>query len=137
MNPSTAQATVMVDEFLRCGLTDAIVCPGSRSTPLAMALAAAEARGEIVLHVRLDERTAGYLAVGLAKVTGVPAIVVTTSGTAAVNLHPAIVEAEQSGVPLIAVTADRPPELRGGVPHACAPRATYGPAKLRPGRDGH
>jgi 2-succinyl-5-enolpyruvyl-6-hydroxy-3-cyclohexene-1-carboxylate synthase len=113
VNPSTAQATVMVDEFLRCGLTDAVLSPGSRSTPLAMALAAAESRGELTLHVRLDERTAGYLAVGLAKVTGVPAIVVTTSGTAAVNLHPAIVEADQSCVPLIAVTADRPPELRG------------------------
>jgi 2-succinyl-5-enolpyruvyl-6-hydroxy-3-cyclohexene-1-carboxylate synthase len=113
VNPSTAQATVMVDEFLRCGITDAVLSPGSRSTPLAIALAKAEARGDLTLHVRLDERTAGYLAIGLAKVTGVPAIVVTTSGTAAVNLHPAIVEAEQSGVPLIAVTADRPPQLRG------------------------
>jgi 2-succinyl-5-enolpyruvyl-6-hydroxy-3-cyclohexene-1-carboxylate synthase len=113
VNPSTAQATVMVDEFLRCGVTDAVLSPGSRSTPLAMALAAAEARGDIALHVRLDERTAGYLAIGLAKVTGVPAIVVTTSGTAAVNLHPAVVEAQQTGVPLIAVTADRPPQLRG------------------------
>jgi 2-succinyl-5-enolpyruvyl-6-hydroxy-3-cyclohexene-1-carboxylate synthase len=103
----------MVDEFLRCGVTDAVLSPGSRSTPLAMALAAAEARGELALHVRLDERTAGYLAIGLAKVTGIPAIVVTTSGTAAVNLHPAIIEAEQSGVPLIALTADRPPQLRG------------------------
>ena len=103
----------MVDEFLRCGVTDAVLAPGSRSTPLAMALAAAEARGEITLHVRLDERSAGYLAVGIAKVTGVPAIVVTTSGTAAVNLHPAVVEAESSAVPLIAVTADRPPQLRG------------------------
>lgn len=103
----------MVDEFVRCGVTDAVLSPGSRSTPLALALAAAESRGELVLHVRLDERTAGYLAIGIAKVTGVPAIVVTTSGTAAVNLHPAIVEAEQSGIPLIAVTADRPPALRG------------------------
>ncbi len=103
----------MVDELLRCGLTDAVLSPGSRSTPLAMALAAAEARGEITLHVRLDERTAGYLAVGIARVTGVPPIVVTTSGTAAVNLHPALVEADQSGIPIIAVTADRPPQLRG------------------------
>jgi 2-succinyl-5-enolpyruvyl-6-hydroxy-3-cyclohexene-1-carboxylate synthase len=103
----------MVDEFLRCGVTDAVVSPGSRSTPLAMALAAAESRGELTLHVRLDERSAGYLAVGLARVTGIPAIVVTTSGTASVNLHPAVVEADQSGVPLIAVTADRPPQLRG------------------------
>ncbi len=113
MNPSTAQATVMVDEFVRCGVTDAVLSPGSRSTPLALALAAAEERGDLTLHVRLDERTAGYLAIGLAKVTGVPAIVVTTSGTAAVNLHPAIVEAAHSGVPLIAVTTDRPPVLRG------------------------
>lgn len=103
----------MVDEFLRCGVTDAVLAPGSRSTPLAMALAAAEERGEITLHVRLDERSAGYLAVGIAKVTGVPPIIVTTSGTAAVNLHPALVEADQSSLPLIAVTADRPPQLRG------------------------
>lgn len=113
MNPSTAQATVMVDEFLRCGVTDAVLAPGSRSTPLALALAAAEERGEITLHVRLDERSAGYLAIGLAKVTGLPPIVVTTSGTAAVNLHPAVVEADQSAIPFIAVTADRPPQLRG------------------------
>lgn len=103
----------MVDEFLRCGITDAVLAPGSRSTPLALALADAERRGEICLHVRLDERSAGYLALGLAKVTGIPAIVLTTSGTAAVNLHPAVVEADESAVPLIAVTADRPPALRG------------------------
>jgi len=103
----------MVDEFIRCGLTDAIVSPGSRSAPLAMALAQAEQRGEISLHVRLDERSAGFLAIGIAKVTGVPPIIVTTSGTAAVNLHPAVVEADQSGVPLIVITADRPPQLRG------------------------
>jgi 2-succinyl-5-enolpyruvyl-6-hydroxy-3-cyclohexene-1-carboxylate synthase len=103
----------MVDEFLRCGVTDAVLSPGSRSTPLALALAAAEERGEITLHVRLDERSAGYLAVGIAKVTGVPPIVVTTSGTAAVNLHAALVEADQSSIPMIAVTADRPPQLRG------------------------
>jgi len=117
----------MVDEFLRCGITDAVLSPGSRSTPLAMALAAAETRGELALHVRLDERTAGYLAVGLAKVTGIPAIVVTTSGTASVNLHPAIVEAEASGVPLIAVTADRPPQLRGvGANQTIRQAAVYG-----------
>lgn len=103
----------MVDELVRCGVTDAVLSPGSRSTALALALADAERRGALTLHVRLDERTAGYLAVGIAKVTGVPAVVVTTSGTAAVNLHPAIVEADQSGVPLIALTADRPPQLRG------------------------
>ena len=103
----------MVDELLRCGVTDAVLAPGSRSTPLALALAEAESNEQITLHVRLDERSAGYLALGLAKVTGVPSIVVTTSGTAAVNLHPAVVEADESGIPLIAVTADRPASLRG------------------------
>ena len=112
MNPSTAQARVLVDEFLRCGVVDAVVAPGSRSTPLAIALAEAEERGEIVLHVRIDERSAGFLALGLAKVSGLPSLVLTTSGTAAVNLHPAIVEADESGIPLIALTADRPPQLR-------------------------
>jgi 2-succinyl-5-enolpyruvyl-6-hydroxy-3-cyclohexene-1-carboxylate synthase len=83
----------MVDELIRCGVCDVIVAPGSRSAPLAIAFAEAEARGEIVLHVRLDERTAGFLALGLGKVSGIPAVVLTTSGTAAVNLHPAIIEA--------------------------------------------
>ena len=108
MNPSTTAARIMIDEFVRCGITDFVVAPGSRSAPLAMALAAAELRGELTLHVRLDERTAGYLALGLAKVSGVPAVVVTTSGTAAVNLHPAMVEADHSNIALISVTADRP-----------------------------
>ncbi len=112
MNPSTAEAIVLVDELLRCGVTDAVLAPGSRSTPLAVALATAEARGDLTLHVRLDERSAGYTALGIGKVTGVPAVVLTTSGTAAVNLHPAIVEADESGVPMLVVTADRPPRLR-------------------------
>lgn len=103
----------MVDELIRCGVTDAVLAPGSRSAPLAMALAQAEARGEITLHVRIDERSAGYLALGLGKVSGVPAAVITTSGTAAVNLHPAMVEADLADVPLLAITADRPPALRG------------------------
>jgi len=113
MNPSTVQARVVVDELIRCGVTDVVLAPGSRSAPLALALARAEAAGELVLHVRLDERSAGYLALGLGKVTGVPAAVVTTSGTAAVNLHPAMVEAHESDIPLLAITADRPPALRG------------------------
>lgn len=103
----------MVDELVRCGVTDVVLAPGSRSTPLAIAVAEAEQRGDVTLHVRLDERSAGYLALGLAKVTGIPSVLVTTSGTAAVNLHPAIVEADQSGIPLLAITADRPPQLRG------------------------
>lgn len=112
VNPSTAEAIVLVDELLRCGVTDAVLAPGSRSTPLALALATAEERGDLTLHVRLDERSAGYTALGIGKVTGVPAVVLTTSGTAAVNLHPSIVEADESGVPMLVVTADRPPRLR-------------------------
>jgi 2-succinyl-5-enolpyruvyl-6-hydroxy-3-cyclohexene-1-carboxylate synthase len=84
-----------------------------RSAPLAFALHRADAEGRLRLHVRIDERTAGFLALGLAKASGRPVPVVTTSGTAAVNLHPAVVEASHAGVPLLALTADRPPELRG------------------------
>ncbi len=102
----------MVDELIRSGVSDAVLAPGSRSTPLAIAFAEAERDERITLHVRLDERSAGYLGLGIAKVTGVPTVVLTTSGTAAVNLHPALVEADESGVPLIALTADRPGALR-------------------------
>lgn len=112
MNPATAEALVLVDELVRCGVTDVVLAPGSRSTPLALALAAAETRGDLVLHVRLDERSAAYCALGISRVTGVPAVVVTTSGTAAVNLHPALVEADESSIPLLVMTADRPPRLR-------------------------
>ena len=127
MNPSTAQARVMIEEFIRCGVTDAVLAPGSRNAPLALALADAEREGAITLHVRTDERSAAYLALGLAKVTGVPPVVVTTSGTAAVNLHPAMVEAHESGVALIAVTADRPPRLRDvGANQAIEQTAIFG-----------
>lgn len=113
MDPATAQALVMVDELERCGIADVVVAVGSRSAPLALALASAESRGELRVHVRVDERSAGFLALGIGKATGVPAAVVTTSGTASVNLLPAIVEAHEARIPLIAVTADRPPRLRG------------------------
>ena len=113
MNPSTAFARVLVDEFLRGGVTDAVLAPGSRSAPVALALAAAERAGRLRLHVRIDERTAAFLALGLAKASARPVPVLTTSGTAAVHLHAAVLEADASGVPLLAVTADRPPELRG------------------------
>ena len=112
-NPSTAQARVLVDELVRHGVRDAVLCPGSRSAPLALALAAAERAGLIRLHVRIDERGAGYLALGLAAGSGSAVPVVVTSGTAVANLHPAMVEAAQSGVPVMALTANRPPELRG------------------------
>ena len=112
MPPSVAQALVMVDELMRCGVTDVVLGVGSRSAPLALALAAAEERGEIRLHVRVDERVAGFLALGIGKATGVPAAVVTTSGTAVANLLPAVVEAHESRIPLIVLTADRPGRLR-------------------------
>jgi 2-succinyl-5-enolpyruvyl-6-hydroxy-3-cyclohexene-1-carboxylate synthase len=113
VNPSTAFARVLVDELVRGGVTDAVLAPGSRSAPVALALASAERDGRLRLHVRIDERTAAFLALGLAKVSGRPVPVLTTSGTAAAHLHAAVLEADASGVPLLALTADRPPELRG------------------------
>jgi len=113
VNPATAFARVLVDELLRGGVTDAVLAPGSRSAPVALALAAAERAGRLRLHVRIDERTAAFLALGLAKASGRPVPVLTTSGTAAAHLHAAVLEADASGIPLLALTADRPPELRG------------------------
>lgn len=113
MNPSTAFAGVVVDELIRCGVREAVLAPGSRSAPLALALAAADREGRLRLHVRIDERTAGFLAIGLIRGTGLPVPVVTTSGTAVANLHPAVLEASHSGLPLVVLSADRPPSLRG------------------------
>ncbi|HTZ92436.1 MAG TPA: 2-succinyl-5-enolpyruvyl-6-hydroxy-3-cyclohexene-1-carboxylic-acid synthase [Streptosporangiaceae bacterium] len=115
MNPSTAFATVLVDEFIRCGLRDAVIAPGSRSAPLALALhSAATAPGSpLRLHVRIDERSASFLALGIAKASGRPVAIVTTSGTAAAHCHAAVIEADEACVPLLVLTADRPPELRG------------------------
>jgi len=112
VNPSTALAQVLVDELIAGGVTDAVLAPGSRNAPLSMALFDADAAGRIRLHVRIDERTAGFLAVGLARSTGRAAVVCTTSGTAVANLHPAVLEAHHGGVPLIVLSADRPPALR-------------------------
>jgi 2-succinyl-5-enolpyruvyl-6-hydroxy-3-cyclohexene-1-carboxylate synthase len=116
MNPSTAFGTVFVDELVRCGLREAVLSPGSRSTPLALALFDRSCAGDAAaprLHVRIDERSAGFLALGLGKAGRRPAVVVCTSGTAAAEFHPAVIEADEAGVPLIVLTADRPPELRG------------------------
>ena len=112
VDPSVAQALVMVDELIRCGVTDVVLGVGSRSAPLALAVSAAEKRGELRLHVRVDERVAGFLALGIGKATGVPAAVITTSGTAVANLLPSVIEAHESRVPLVVITADRPPRLR-------------------------
>jgi 2-succinyl-5-enolpyruvyl-6-hydroxy-3-cyclohexene-1-carboxylate synthase len=98
----------LADEWQRGGVCDAVVCPGSRSTPLALALARQEG---IRVSVRLDERGAGYFGVGLALASGRPVVILTTSGTAAAELHAAAVEAHHARVPLIICTADRPPEL--------------------------
>ena len=115
VNPSTAFAETLVDELIRCGLREVVLAPGSRSAPLAIALFdRASGPGSVLrLHVRIDERSASFLALGLAKAGGRPAAVVCTSGTAAANFHPAVIEADESGVPLLVLTADRPPELRG------------------------
>ncbi|HSF99228.1 MAG TPA: 2-succinyl-5-enolpyruvyl-6-hydroxy-3-cyclohexene-1-carboxylic-acid synthase [Ornithinibacter sp.] len=113
MNPSQALSTVVVDELVRGGVREVVLSPGSRSAPLAYALLAAERSGRLRLHVRVDERSAGFLALGLALGSGMPVAVVTTSGTAVANLHPAVLEAHHAGVPLLVMTADRPHELRG------------------------
>ncbi len=103
----------LVMALLANEVTDAVLSPGSRSGPLALALHAADEQGLIRLHVRVDEREAAFLALGLAKSSGRVVPVVTTSGTAVANLHPAMLEALHSHLPLLAVTADRPERLRG------------------------
>ena len=101
---------VLMDELARCGLQYVIVSPGSRSTPLVLA-AATDARFRVTAQI--DERSAGFMGLGVGKTTGAPAALITTSGTAVANLLPAVVEAAQSETPLILLTADRPPWLRG------------------------
>ncbi len=113
MNPSIACATTLIDELIRHGVTDAVLAPGSRSAPLAYALQDADRAGLLRLHVRVDERSAAFLALGLAKASRVPVPVVVTSGTAVANLHPAVLEASHAQVPMMILSADRPPELRG------------------------
>lgn len=124
-----AFASVVVDEWVRAGVREAVVCPGSRSTPLLVALGEASERGALRLHVLADERSAGFFALGLGMAAGMPAPVVTTSGTAAAELHPAVVEAYHAGVPMIAVTADRPPELQDfGAPQTITQGGLFGKA---------
>jgi 2-succinyl-5-enolpyruvyl-6-hydroxy-3-cyclohexene-1-carboxylate synthase len=114
----------LVDEWARAGITDAVVAPGSRSTPMALALAADP---RLRVHIHHDERSAGFMALGIGLATGHPALVVTTSGTAAVELHPAVVEADHAKVPLLVCTADRPPELHGvGAPQTIDQQQLYG-----------
>ncbi|MCV7217542.1 2-succinyl-5-enolpyruvyl-6-hydroxy-3-cyclohexene-1-carboxylic-acid synthase [Mycobacterium crocinum] len=113
MNPSTAQARVVVDELIRGGVRDVVLCPGSRNAPLAFALSDADRAGRLRLHVRIDERTAGFLAIGLAVAERAPVCMAMTSGTAVANMGPAVVEANYARVPLIVLSANRPYELLG------------------------
>jgi 2-succinyl-5-enolpyruvyl-6-hydroxy-3-cyclohexene-1-carboxylate synthase len=108
-NPSTAQARVLADELARAGVRHVVVCPGSRSAALAIAL---HEDPRLAVHVHPDERSAAFVALGIGRALAMPAVVVVTSGTAVANLLPAVVEADHGGVPLIVISADRPPELR-------------------------
>jgi 2-succinyl-5-enolpyruvyl-6-hydroxy-3-cyclohexene-1-carboxylate synthase len=109
-NANTALASAFAEELARSGLRLAVISPGSRSTPLAVAL---WRQPEIEVSVIVDERSAGFFALGAAQVSGEPVALLCTSGTALVNYHPAVVEADESAIPLLVLSADRPPELRG------------------------
>jgi 2-succinyl-5-enolpyruvyl-6-hydroxy-3-cyclohexene-1-carboxylate synthase len=132
--PATATARALITALVAQGVRDVVLAPGSRSAPLAYALQDAERAGWLRLHVRVDERVAGFLALGLSRAgvvprgsaqsraaeapaagdaTPVPVAIVTTSGTAVANLHPAVLEAAHSGLPLVVISADRPHEMRG------------------------
>jgi len=106
-------ATALIDELIRCGVREIVLAPGSRSAALAFAAHAAAGDGRVRLHVRIDERSAGFLALGMAKTSHRPVPVITTSGTAVANLHPAVLEASHAGIPLVVLRADRPAALRG------------------------
>lgn len=129
---SSESAVALLAEFVRAGVRDVVLCPGSRSQALALAAAQLE-RAELVrLHVRIDERSAGFLALGLAAGSRTPVAVITTSGTAVANLHPAVLEASHSGIPLLLLTADRPEELRGvGANQATVQHGIFGSAVRR------
>ena len=111
--PSTRFAFALLGGLIREGVKDIVVAPGARSQALALAAEQLARLDDIRLHVRIDERVAGFLALGLSIESRRPTVVITTSGTAVANLHPAILEAHHSGVPLLILTADRPQELRG------------------------
>jgi len=129
VNPATALASALADELIRCGLREVVIAPGSRSAPLAMEFHRRAAAGDLRLSVRIDERSAAFCALGIAKASGVPAAVVCTSGTAAAHFHAAVIEADESAVPLLVLTADRPPELRAtGANQTIDQLRLYGPA---------
>ncbi|MEG4120077.1 2-succinyl-5-enolpyruvyl-6-hydroxy-3-cyclohexene-1-carboxylic-acid synthase [Microcoleus sp. N9_B4] len=108
-NTNTVWASVLAETLQRLGLTTAVICPGSRSAPLTIAFAQNKKIETIPI---LDERSASFFALGIAKKSGLPVALICTSGTAAANFYPAIIEARESRIPLLIFTADRPPELR-------------------------
>jgi 2-succinyl-5-enolpyruvyl-6-hydroxy-3-cyclohexene-1-carboxylate synthase len=125
-NEQATFCATLVDQWIRLGLRHAVVAPGSRSTPMALQLAT---RGEITVHVVHDERSASFVALGIGLVTALPAALLCTSGTAATHFHAAVVEAGLSNVPVIVLTADRPPELRDvGAPQTIDQTRLYGSA---------
>ena len=111
--PATDAAAALLGRLVELGVRHIVVSPGSRSQALALVAAELEARGAASVHVRIDERVAGFTALGIGRESGMPAVVLCTSGTAVANLLPAALEAHHAGVPLLLLTADRPPELRG------------------------
>ncbi|MEY2850779.1 MAG: hypothetical protein RJA96_650 [Actinomycetota bacterium] len=112
VNNSTSLARVVVRQIIESGITDVVISPGSRNAPLSLAFFAAAERKLITVHVRIDERTAAFFALGIIKATGKPVVVVCTSGTAVANYHPAVLEAHHTNAPLLLLTADRPAMLR-------------------------
>jgi 2-succinyl-5-enolpyruvyl-6-hydroxy-3-cyclohexene-1-carboxylate synthase len=112
VNPSTLLARVIVRQIIEAGVTDVVISPGSRNAPLSLAFYQASTKGLIKLHVRIDERTAAFFALGIAKASGRPVPIVCTSGTAVANYHPAVLEASHTNIPLLILTADRPAALR-------------------------
>ncbi|RME07193.1 MAG: 2-succinyl-5-enolpyruvyl-6-hydroxy-3-cyclohexene-1-carboxylic-acid synthase, partial [Anaerolineae bacterium] len=124
MNPATLWATLLVEAFCRSGLRRVVIAPGSRSTPLTLAFVR---HSEIRHFIHLDERSASFFALGMSLTDGKPTALVCTSGTAAAEFFPAVVEASQSDVPLVLLTADRPPELRhSGANQTIDQRRLYG-----------
>ena len=116
----------LVDEWIRLGVKHAVIAPGSRSTPLAVQLAE---RSEISIHLFHDERSASFAALGIGEASGVPAVLLCTSGTAATHFHGAVVEAHQANIPMLVCTADRPPELRDvGAPQTIDQTNLFGTA---------
>src|SRR6218665_2707620 len=113
MSPAQEFADALIAGFIAAGVEHVVVAPGSRSQALALAAVEAQRAGTVCVHVRIDERGAGFFALGLAVESRIPAVAIVTSGTAVANLHPAALEAHHAGVPLIVLSADRPGQLRG------------------------